>query len=141
MSSFRFRYQRVLELRQTQLETAQRRLETLQSEVAQLRAQIELARSSMGFQANGAVTGLDLAVFASFRDKLDRDVVRMSTREAACVQEIAQQRARVLRARRSVDLLDKLKDRSRQDWKYASDRAEEAAAGESYLSRWARASD
>ena len=51
---------------------------------------------------------------------------------------IAEQRRRLLKARKDCKVLENLKDRRKKAWTYLSDREIENTAAESYISNWAR---
>ena len=52
--------------------------------------------------------------------------------------QIAEQRKRLLKARKDCKILENLKDRRKKAWTYLNDREIENTAAESYISNWAR---
>jgi flagellar export protein FliJ len=52
--------------------------------------------------------------------------------------EIAQQRQRLIEARRQAELLERLKNKKFEEWQALASREEETIAGELYLANWRR---
>ncbi len=143
MTTFRFRLQRVLEYRQTQLELEE---VTLRQQAAAL---AELDRGRAGLEAAGVqaerqvrqgaeLDGADLAALAAFRASLRRRAQELAARRAECAGLIAQQRGAVTEARRRCRLLERMRERRLAEWNAAYDRELETTAAESYLAQWAR---
>jgi hypothetical protein len=143
MTSFRFRLQRVLELRRTQLEIEQARHQRHLAAVAALdRARVEIEAS--GIQAEvqvrqwSRVEGKDLGALEEFRRAVRKKQKDIGLRRAESSKAANAQLAVMLEAQRRCRLLERLKERRLAEWRTAEDRDLEQLATESYLARWTR---
>ena len=143
MTSFRFRLQRILEYRQTQLEIEEGKLRR------QAAAVVELDRIRAGLEAAGIqaelqvrekewLAGSDLGALAAFRAYIRRRERDLAAERAECVRKLDEQRSAVTEARRRCRLLERMKERRLAEWNAAYDRELEATAAESYLAQWGR---
>jgi flagellar export protein FliJ len=141
--AFRFSLQRVLDLRRKQLDLEESKLRSHAGAIAALdreRAGLEASAISSELQVRewSALAGGDLEALANFRAHIQRREAEISGRRAGHQQKLEEQRKLVLEAQRRCRLLERLRERRRQEWQSAQDRALEAAAAEAYLSRWNR---
>lgn len=145
MTQFRFRLERVVAWRQTQLELAEQRFER------QTAAAAELDRARAGLDAAGvraetavrqwdAVTGSDLAALDGFRRDLRRRQKDLDARRTAARREMDEGRAAMLEARRRCRLLERLKERRQAEWNAEADRETEQLAAEAFSARRGRLS-
>lgn len=143
MKDFRFRLQKVLEWRRTELDLEQARLEQQIQELRKLdseRADIEAAgiRSEFEVRAWRPLTGSDLTALAAFRRHLIGKERHIEARREAARRNLESRKTAVIEARRRCELLERLKQRRQEEWQAASDREMEQVAAESYLARFAR---
>jgi flagellar export protein FliJ len=141
MQSFHFRLARILDWRRTELAAEEARLAPLVAEWSRLEAaRIEVAaardRTRRDLLAAAALEGRDLVAHAAFRARLAKEQAALERQSAACRERMAGQRARIVDAHRRVRLLEKLRDRRREEWRALWDRELESFASEAYLARW-----
>lgn len=144
MTAFRFRLERVLELRRTQLEMEEMKLRQRTAALAALdreRAAIEAAAVSAEVEVRRwtSVAGGDLAALEEFRAHSRSQQQLLAARRAQAARDLGAQQAAMLEARRRCRLLERLKERRWSDWKAASDREVEEIAAESWLAQWGSA--
>jgi flagellar export protein FliJ len=138
---FRFSLEKVRQWRHTQVELEEAQLEKLFAE--RLRLKSALAQLGAG-RAGEEQAILRLAsVEAQQLSSLDRYQRHVEERKQQihgqardCDRRIAEQRARLLDARRNFQLLDKLKERRLVEWRLDFTREQEAHTAEAYLARW-----
>lgn len=140
MTQFRFRLERVLAWRRTQLELAEERFQRQNAAVAELdraRAALDAAgiRAEMAIRQWDAVTGSDLAALDAFRHDLRRRRNELDSQRAGAHREMEERRAAMLEARRRCRLLERLKERRMAEWNAEADRETEQLAAELALSR------
>jgi len=143
MTSFRFRLERVLELRRTQLEVEEAGYRERAAELAALdrsRAEVEAAgiRAEIEVREWSPVSGHELAALGSFRLHVRAREADLAVRRMACVRKLDEQRKAMLEARRRCRLLERLRERRLEEWQAESNRELEELAAESYLARWGR---
>jgi flagellar export protein FliJ len=143
MKSFQFPLQRVLDWRALQLRTEEEKLTALQYKLASL-AQKESAlmaaqaRSERAVLGQISIDGAQMKALAAFRLRIQSDRVALRANRAQCEALIAEQRKRLLKARKDVRVLEKLKEKRWKSWQYLSSREVEDTAAENYISQWAR---
>jgi flagellar export protein FliJ len=143
MIPFRFRLQKVLDWRRTELEMEEIKFKRQSAALADLdraRAQLEAAGVKAEVQVRDWVplAGRDLAALGNFRlfVKLkERDIAR---RRVECRQKLDAQQRVMLEARRRCRLLERLKERRLSEWELAENRELEQLAAESHLAQWFR---
>lgn len=143
MKRFQFRLDALLALRRRKLEKLEAELAALERrKAASLRRAAELERSSAetraSVQAAGRISGAELRrIDASAQAMLQQ---ARESRQAAdnLGREVAKSGKALLHARREVDTLDNLRERSLGEWRRANEREEEALAAELYLARRGR---
>jgi flagellar export protein FliJ len=143
MKSFQFPLQRVLDWRAIQLRAEEEKLAALQhrftslaqKENALMAAQSKSERDVLGQPSIG---GAQLKALAAFRLRIQSDRAAIRAHRAQCEAQIAEQRKRLLKARKDLRVLEKLKEKRRKTWQHLSDREVEDTAAENYISQWAR---
>lgn len=143
MKSFRFHLERVLEWRRTQLELEQARFEQQAKEVLQLdgeRANMEAAgiRSEIETRAWHPLEGRDLAALAAFRRHVAAREKEIDARREEARHRLGSRKAAMIEARRRCELLERLKQRRREEWQAVADRELEQLAAESYVASLAQ---
>jgi hypothetical protein len=143
MAGFRFRLDKVLEWRQTQLELEEIKFKRETSALAEIdrrRAECEASGIKAEFQVRGwtQVTGRDLEALGSFRLRVKEEEAALTLKREAQAKRVAAQEAAMLEARRRCRLLERLKEQRAEEWRREENRALEAAASETYLAQWAR---
>jgi hypothetical protein len=143
LNAFRFRLERVLKFRRTELELEENRFRQQAAQIGRLDQERAEAWAA-GFHAEQEVrrwrdlAGRDLAALDRFRLAVRARARSMAERRVELVRLLAEQEARMLEARRRERLLERLKDRRLAAWVVAWDRELEAFAGEAFLARWHR---
>ena len=143
MTNFRFRLEKVLAWRRTQLELEDTKLKKQIAEVAELdreRAELEATavRAQAEVRAWSPVSGHELASLASFRRHVEDSEKGLAARRATAVQKLQAQQQALLEARRRCRLLERLEQRRRAEWQAATNVEIEQLAAESHLARLAR---
>jgi flagellar biosynthesis chaperone FliJ len=145
MKRFSFRLEQVRKWRQNQTELEEMRLERLHNELHALEAaQREIAtaaeRSRRTVLAQSAVTAEELGSLESLHKYAKHELRRLKGQEQAAKARVAEQRQRVLEARRRFELLDGLHDKALAGWTAARDKEQEELGAELFLSKLARTS-
>ena len=143
MKSFHFSLQRVLEWRSLQVRTEEEKLATIQNKLAQVverenalvAAQLSAEMHLLGQQS---AEGSEFRALAAFQLRIRSERVALSESRQKFEEQVAEQRKRLLKARRDAKVLENLKDRRKVAWTYLSDRELENTAFESYISSWVR---
>jgi hypothetical protein len=143
MNAFRFRLQRVLDWRRTQLGIEEAKLEQKAGVVAELDRVREVlaAEGSMAeteVRARAPLYGWDLSALHGFRQHVGEQQRKIAARRAVCVEQMEAQRQKMLEARQRFRLLERLQKRRLDEWKAAMDKELEQFAAEAYLARCAR---
>jgi len=143
MIRFRFPLERVLEWRRLQMRAEEEKLLILQQRadgiVARMSslASAEL-RSEWGLRKLASVDGSDLRALASFQDRVRKLRDALETEKQNCEKMMAQQRTRLLRARRDFRVIEKLRERKLEAWQYLSERELEEIAADVHNSKLIR---
>jgi len=143
VKAFRFPLQRVLDWRKLQLRSEEERLGALQQKLGAL-FQREKALTAAQSRAEAAVLGLhaipgsDLRALVEFRARNQGDHKALKVTRTQCESQIAEQRKRLLKARKDCRILEKLKEDRHRAWSLLGDREVEDMAAESYISNWLR---
>jgi len=143
MKSFRFRLQRVLSWRGTQLSLAEAKMEQLHAGVrATDQAIAEFQQGRMAEQAaterNLTISGTDVGAMEMSRAWAAREQKRLAARKSELMQSIEVQNSCVAEARRGVKLVERLKVQNFESWKVEADRELEQLAAESAIAQWRR---
>ncbi len=143
MKAFQFPLQRVLEWRELQMRTEEERLSTIQNRLVEVQHR-ESALTAAQLNAEMNVLGRPLVEATEFR-ALAAFQLRIRGQKVALVAarknleiQIAEQRKRLLKARKDCKILENLKERRKKSWTYLHDRELENTAAESFISNWAR---
>jgi hypothetical protein len=144
MKAFRFRLAQVLRWRETELQLEEAQVEKLRS---MLRA-AEEARDELPQRLESAhdkvcqapvVHGSDLAQLERLRVWTLREEQRLVARIAELQRAIRERMPAVNQARQRVRLLERLREKRHESWKFEAEAEIEAAAAESAIAQWRRA--
>lgn len=141
MTSFRFPLQKVLDWRRTQLELEEieyrRQLGAL-AELDRQRRELEAAGDAAERQVRAwnPLGGDDVAALGAFRVHVKQKELDMVTPRVERQKQVDRQQGLMLEARRRLRLLERLKERRLEEWRYARDKELEESASESYLAKW-----
>jgi flagellar export protein FliJ len=143
MKAFRFRLQRVLELRESEVKAEEAALERLRKERLRMEAERDallasLERETVAVRGKQYVHPSELVLADAYREIVKRESQLWAEKLAAQDREIEKQRARVVAFRGGVKLLEKLRDRRREEWQQGEDRELEELAGEFGVGKWVR---
>jgi flagellar export protein FliJ len=127
MKAFRFRLDRVLDWRRTELDLEESRLKQLHARIALLdreRAALEAARDAAvrALLSRDSVDGTELHSLSSYRAAVRLQSIRLAQQRREREAELARQQQKLLEARRRMRLLENLKDRRRVEWNYEMER-------------------
>ncbi len=145
MTTFRFRLDKVLAWRGTQLELAEIEFRREAAALAELdHASEELEARGIRTEAEvrgwSPLAGRDLAALGGFRHYLERRAKELAAQRTEQARKLAEREKAMLEARRRCRLLERLRERRLAEWQAASAREVEQIAAESYLARFARRS-
>lgn len=143
MARFQFSLEKVLRWRVVELTTEEAKLKALvqqQLHLQTLLAGVSAERSnlitSLGRMPD--LRGDDLRTVTACGLRLRRNAENLSQQLLRCGRELAKQRRQYSEAKRRVRLLEELKDRRLQEWKYEQAALLEELASESFLANWNR---
>jgi flagellar export protein FliJ len=133
MKNFKFRLDRVLDWRRTELEMEENRLRRLLAGLAAIdreRAGLESARDQAcrAVMDRDCVDGAELQLLSGYRAAVKLQCARLDQKRREGEQETAAQHQKLLAARRRLRLLENLKDRRLTEWKYETERQMDADA-------------
>lgn len=143
MKSFRFPLQRVLDWRSLQLRTEEEKLAGLQQKLASL-IQREKAltvaqlKSESAVLGSPSIEGSDLRALAGFQVRIKSERAMLKANRTQCEMQVAEQRKRLLKARKDCRVLEQLKEKQHKEWWYLGQREVEETAADSYISNWLR---
>ena len=131
MKAFRFRLERVLDWRRTELGLEESRLKQIHAAITALdreRAELESAATAARSQIarRESLDALDLHALSAFRESVDTQRQRLAGKRRQREAEIVTQQQKLMEARRRCRLLDNLRERRMAEWKYQTRRQEEA---------------
>ncbi len=143
MKRFQFPLDRVRRWREEQATLEELKLEGLYGRFTALedeKARAAEARASSEREVLGrpSIHSEELQALDAFRRHVRTKIGGIETRQRELTDEIQQQRARLMEARRRAELLERLKKKMFAEWRAAADREDETAAGELYLAKWRR---
>lgn len=143
MARFQFSLEKVLRWRSVELTAEEGKLKALVQEQLHLQAQLaevsaERSRliSSLGTMPD--LRGDDLRTLTACGLRLRRNAENLAQQLLRCGRELAKQRRAYAEAKRRVRLLEELKDRRLQEWKYEQAAQLEELASSSFLANWTR---
>lgn len=143
MTALRFRLEKVLAWRRTQLELEEAKFQQRTLEVRELeaeRARIRAAGTRMETEvcAWSPLAGSDLGALDSYRRYVIGQEKQLALRTEEARDRAAAQQKSMLEARRRCELLERLKQRRREEWQSAAHKELEELAAESYLANLSR---
>jgi flagellar export protein FliJ len=141
MQPFRFRLEKVLEWRRTQLELEEenyRRHTAVLAEIDRRRAELEASgiAAEQVLRAWNPVSAGELEALGHFRVHVRAKEIEMLVPRAEAQRRLAAQEAVLLEARRRLRLLEKLKERKLSQWRAAAAKELDEMAAEAYLATW-----
>jgi flagellar export protein FliJ len=143
MARFQFSLEKVLRWRAVELTTEEAKLKALvqqqlhlQTLLANVSAQRSQLISSLGSMPD--LRGDDLRTLTACGLRLRRNAENLAQQLHKCGRELAKQRKRYSEAKRRVRLLEELKNRRLEEWKYEEAALLEELASESFLANWNR---
>jgi flagellar export protein FliJ len=143
MARFQFSLEKVLRWRSVELTTEEAKLKGLvqeqlhfQTQLAEVSAERSRLISSLGTMPD--LRGSDLRTLTACGLRLRRNAEDLAQQLLRCGRELAWQRKKYSEAKRRVRLLEELKNRRLQEWKYEEAALLEELASESFLANWNR---
>jgi flagellar export protein FliJ len=143
MAQFQFSLEKVLRWRGVELTTEEAKLKAmlqvqlhLQTQLADVSAERSKLISSLGSLPD--LRGDDLRTLTACGLRLRRTAETLAQHLLQCGRELNKQRKKYSEAKRRVRLLEELKDRRLQEWKYEEAAQLEELASESFLANWNR---
>jgi flagellar export protein FliJ len=143
MAKFEFSLERVLRWRAVELAAEEAKLKQLlqeqlhlQSRLAKVSAERSKLISSLGSMPN--LSGDDFRTLTACGLQLRREAGNLSQQLLRCGRDLAVQRKKYGEAKRRVRLLEELKHRRHEEWKYQESVLLEELASESFLANWNR---
>jgi flagellar export protein FliJ len=145
MKAFHFPLQRVLDWRALQLRTQEEKLSVLQGKLAEVLHRenallVAELNAEMHLLGQASVEGSEFRALAAFQLRLRHERISLQASRNNYENLIAEQRTRLLKARKDCKTVENLKERRKTAWTYLSDRELENTAAESYISKWVRSS-
>ncbi len=143
MEKFKFRLQRVLDFRETQLELEEQKFRLESEALAELdrladALKAEAAEADRRVLLADTITGTDLQALGHFRIEFRKRETALHARRAERMKSLAARQAAMMEARRTCKLLERLKDRRFLEWRAAAESELESLASESFLAQWVR---
>jgi flagellar export protein FliJ len=140
MRTFRFRLERVLRWRRTQLDFEESRMKQLTAGLRRIEAAREALEEARGAArrevlSSGHPDGAELAQLACHLRRLKNDERRLAESRLEQQRRIETQRDTLLEARRRLRLLERLKEKRLEEWQQEEQREIEVLAGETFLAR------
>ena len=141
MKPFRFRLEKVLAWRRTELEVEQHKTRLMAAaleETARALARLAVERTSAEQSVAGTASmlGAELAAHSAYLARLARQERDIEARRQQQEKSLAEQHSRLMEARRRCRLLEKLRARKHEEWEAETNRELEQFAAESHLVRW-----
>jgi flagellar export protein FliJ len=143
MARFQFSLEKVLRWRVVELTTEEAKLKGLvqhqlhlQTQLAGVSAERSNLITSLGNMPD--LRGDDLRTVTACGLRLRRNAENLSQQLLRCGRELSKQKRQYSEAKRRVRLLEELKDRRLQEWKYEQAALLEELASESFLANWNR---
>lgn len=143
MAKFQFSLEKVLRWRSVELTSEEAKLKALvqeqlhlQAQLAQVSAERSKLISSLGAMPD--LRGDDLRTLTACGLRMRRTAENLAQQLLRCGRDLAKQRRTYSEAKRRVRLLEELKERRLQEWKYEEAAVLETLASESFLANWNR---
>ena len=139
--AYRFRLQKLLEWRQSQLDAARSDLERAVAVLEQSRlalVRLDMSRQEADRRVMGAASldGAELHALERYRLKIRQKALEAKQHIAAGEQRVCEEKQHVVDAHRQVRLLEKLNERRYAEWRIAEQRDTERTDSEAFLARW-----
>jgi flagellar export protein FliJ len=143
MARFQFSLEKVLRWRVVELTGEEAKLKALVQEQLHLQtllAEVSAERSNLISSLGGMpdLRGDDLRTLTACGLRLRRNAENLAQQLLRCGRDLDKQRRKYSEAKRRVRLLEELKDRRMQEWKYEEATLLEELASESFLASWNR---
>ncbi len=143
MKRFNFPLERVRRWRSEQATLEELKLHQLRAELETLAAgkrqiQNELAETEQQVLGQRLMAPLELESLDSYRFYVRGRVRDFGQRESQCEARVAEQRQKVIEARRRFELLDRMRTSAFGNWKAAAAKEQEDLAAELFLARGRR---
>jgi flagellar protein FliJ len=143
MKAFHFPLQRVLDWRALQLRTEEEKLSVIQNKLAEVLHRenallVAELNAEMNLLGKPSAEGSEFRALAAFQLRLRHERISLLASRRNYENLLAEQRKRLLKARKDCKTVDNLKEIRKTAWKYLNDRELENTAAESYISKWAR---
>jgi len=140
MKRFDFPLERVRRWRSEQLAVEELKLQQLRAQLDTLAAGKQQIRDELGqverdLLGRPSIDPSELESLDSYRLYVRGRVRDFEQRERQCEAKLAEQRAKVLEARRRFKLLDGLKQNALTEWRAAADKEQEDLAAELFLAK------
>jgi flagellar export protein FliJ len=143
MTAFRFRLERALEWYRNRCTAEENRLtaclasrQTVQESLARTRAEREGVDREM--IARDSIAARDLAALGLYRLRIKQRIAQLEEDLAGRERAVSDQRKKVQLARRSVHLVEKLRERRLAEHVYEESRETENLAAESFSVKWCK---
>ena len=143
MARFQFSLEKVLRWRSVELSAEEAKLKALvqqqlhlQTRLAEVSAERSKLISSLGTMPD--LRGDDLRTLTACGFRLRSTAESLAQQLHRCGRDLSVQRRKYSEAKRRVRLLEELKDRRLQEWKYQEAALLEELASESFLANWNR---
>jgi flagellar export protein FliJ len=143
MPRFQFSLEKVLRWRSVELSTEEAKLKklvqeqlSLQTRLAEVSSERSKLISSLGSMPD--LSGDDLRTLTACGLRLRLNAETLAQQLLRCGRDLAVQRKKYSEAKRRVRLLEELKNRRLQEWKYHESVLVEELASESFLANWNR---
>lgn len=141
MKKFRFPLQHLLNYRRARLAAEQAKLEKILAEqrsLEQRRAALEQEDRAIreNLRRLPELSSAEIEAAAAFRRYAEAEAVRLLSAEGELASRLERQREALLAARREVEVLERLRERKREDWRRELDREMEAQVAELVVARW-----
>jgi len=143
MARFQFSLEKVLRWRAVELSTEEAKLKKLvqeqlylQSRLAEVSSERSKLISSLGSMPD--LSGDDLRTLTACGLRLRLNAETLAQQLLRCGRDLAVQRQKYSEAKRRVRLLEELKGRRLQEWKYQEAVLIEELASESFIANWNR---
>lgn len=143
MAQFRFALDKILRWRAIELANEEAKLQRLIQERARINGMLNrVAAERSGLTGSIAVLpglqGADFRAMAAYSLRLRQHVEKLKDARTRIENGLAAQQKKYADAKRRLRLLEQLKERRIESWKYEEDRELETMAAESYLAGWNR---
>lgn len=144
MKRFEFSLERVRRWRREQANLEELKLQQMRAEMARLEAaqrQIEtdIANCERQILSEPSLDPVLLISLDAYRQGARGKIRELLNRQRQCAERIAEQFTRVIEARRTFELLDRLRENALDQWQTAADKEQEELAAELFLAKSRRA--